>query len=251
MVHQFGKYDARPVGYGPCGGVAQRLGGRQQHGGHGGVAQVETRMPRIVGFERRRSRVVAAAPGQHLRFAVACGCFALVEPLQGSVVLFVQPPRLFYRDPLLAEAAEHAVEGVDGPLQVGDVGFAEDESLLAEQFARAVRLLDAARRELDVGPSREAVFLVPDAFAVAKQYDAFHWSVFFPLLRKFGSELMRAADGRRDGVGVAGPGTCGLAAGTGRSGGRMIARRGDRMTGRGWLTGRRAEWSGVEWSGVE
>ncbi len=162
-------------------------------------------------------------------------------------MLFVQPPRLFYRDPLLTEAAEHAIEGVDGPLQVGGVGFAEDESLLAEQFARAVRLLDAARRELDVGPSREAVFLVPDAFAVAKQYDAFHWSVFFPFAPQIRFRIDAGGGRAARRSWVAGPGTSGLAAGTGRSGGRMTARWGDRMTGRGRRRGL-ADWTpcGVE-----
>ena len=54
------------------------------------------------------------------------------------------------------------------------MGQVEGEALLFEQPPGIVGLLEAFFGEIDIGPAGEPVFFVPDAFAVAQQYDFFN-----------------------------------------------------------------------------
>ena len=62
-----------------------------------------------------------------------------------------------------------------------DRHFKLTESFGFEQFSGFEGLFDAFVREIDVRPSREAVFAVPRAFAVPQQYDFFHGMICFYL----------------------------------------------------------------------
>ena len=63
-------------------------------GGRVRVARIARRVALVVGVERRRRDVVAAAPDLDLRLAVLGRGFRLVQPLQRAVVPLVQPPVL-------------------------------------------------------------------------------------------------------------------------------------------------------------
>ena len=139
----------------------------------------------IVFGQRIGCDVVAAPPDVHLLFAEAGRRFALVEPLQYAVMFLVEAPVFLDGDPFLIEPVENTVQGPDGPFQVGGVGFAETESFGFEQFSGFEGLFDAFVREIDVRPSREAVFAVPRAFAVPQQYDFFHGMICFYLYFHF------------------------------------------------------------------
>ena len=146
-----------------------------------GVAGIEARIAGIVFGQRIGCYVVAAPPDVDLLFAEAGRRFALVEPLQYAVMFLVEAPVFLDGDPFLIEPVENTVQGPDGPFQVGGVGFAETESFGFEQFSGFEGLFDAFVREIDVRPSREAVFAVPRAFAVPQQYDFFHGMICFYL----------------------------------------------------------------------
>src|ERR1700679_2832993 len=106
--------DARfPVGQHARQGVLERFRSGQRERVDTGIARVETRVPRIVGTQRRRRNIVAAAPDLDLRFAVLLDGLRLVEPLQGTVVAFVEAPAAFHRNP-------HAVGGIQDQPQRAD-----------------------------------------------------------------------------------------------------------------------------------
>ena len=67
------------------------------------------------------------------------------------------------------------------PVPGYDRHFKLTESFGFEQFSGFEGLFDAFVREIDVRPSREAVFAVPRAFAVPQQYDFFHGMICFYL----------------------------------------------------------------------
>ena len=78
------------------------------------------------------------------------------------------------RDPHQVELVERDPQRPDRPLEHRGEGDVECEPLGLEQLAGPLRLGLALLGEVDVGPSGEQVFLVPDAFAVAQQYDLGH-----------------------------------------------------------------------------
>ena len=178
---QFGENHALPVGQRPFDGLLERFGAGQLLVRDPGVAGIEARIAGIVFGQRIGCDVVAAPPDVHLLFAEAGRRFALVEPLQYAVMFLVEAPVFLDGDPFLIEPVENTVQGPDGPFQVGGVGFAETESFGFEQFSGFEGLFDAFVREIDVRPSREAVFAVPRAFAVPQQYDFFHGMICFYL----------------------------------------------------------------------
>ena len=149
--------------------LLERFGGRQQRRVDLRVARVEARVARVVGVERRRRDVVAAAPDLHLRLAVARHGLGLVESLQRAVVAFVEPPAALHRDPHPVHGVEHDPEGADGALEHRGVGDVHRDAG-GEQFAAGARGLRAALfREVDIGPAREQVIDVPDALAMTDE----------------------------------------------------------------------------------
>lgn len=89
-------------------------------------------------------------------------------------MLFVQPPSLLDRNPVQIHAVEHAIQRLDGPLQIGSIGLAERESLPAEQFPCLAGLGHSPLGQIDIGPSREPVLQIPLALSVTEQNNSFH-----------------------------------------------------------------------------
>ena len=75
------------------------------------------------------------------------------------------------RNPKQVELVERKPQRAIRPLEHRGEGDIERESLGLEQLAGPLRLGLALLGEIDVIPAREEVFLVPDAFAVAQQYE--------------------------------------------------------------------------------
>ena len=132
-----------------------------------------------------------------LLHAVLRGRLGLVEALQRAVVALVQPPGVVHRDPHLVQLLEREPQRLDRALQHGGVGHVEDVARLAQRAAAGDGLLDALLAEIDVGPAREPVFLVPGAFAVPDENELLHDVCDDPLciirrkpLAQFGSVLI-------------------------------------------------------------
>src|SRR5262245_57352411 len=131
-------------------------------------------MPVVAWRERRRRNVVTAPPDLRLRLAVLRGGLGLVQSLQGAVVPLVQPPAPFDRNPELIQLVERDPTRANRALEDRCVGDVEDVAAVAQQLAGCQRFLAALLAQVDVSPAGEAVFLVPGAFAVAKQDKSIH-----------------------------------------------------------------------------
>ena len=82
---------------------------------------------------------------------------------------FVEAPGLVDGDPHEVEFVEGDPEGADGALQDGGEGDVEGVAAFLEELARLPGLDAALIGEVDVGPTGEPVFFVPDAFTVPQQ----------------------------------------------------------------------------------
>ena len=127
-------------------------------------------MTLVIGGQRRRRDVVAAAPDLHLRLAVTLDGLRLVQPLERAVVTLVQPPGALHRNPHPIHLIEHDPERADRPLQHRSECDIDHELLLEKLPPGARGLLATLVRKVDVRPAREEVLQVPDALAVADQY---------------------------------------------------------------------------------
>ena len=182
-------------------GVLEALGERDLLGRELRVARIAALAARIVGRERRRRDVVAAPPGEHLCFAELGRGLGLVEALQRAVVALVQAPVVADRQPRAVHLVERVPERPDRALEHRRPGAIELVALLAQQPASRAGLLDAGRREVDIGPAGEPVRQVPGRFAVAKENELVHRREGRRSLRKPRSEQGngRARAGAKEG----------------------------------------------------
>ena len=126
-------------------------------GGSAGVARVVELRVRVVLGERRRRRVVGAAPQHELLLAELGEGLGLVLALQRAVVPLVEPPRAAHRDPHPIGRVERQLGGADRPplqRRVHDVG---EQAVLDEQLAAACRLGHPLLGQVDVDPPGEQV----------------------------------------------------------------------------------------------
>jgi hypothetical protein len=89
-------------------------------------------------------------------------------------VALVQAPAFLHRNPHLVELIEGDPQGADGTLEERREGEVEAVALRPEQAPAGARFLEAARRQVDIGPAGEAVFAVPVRFAVSQQHEFVH-----------------------------------------------------------------------------
>ena len=159
-----------PVGQEARDGVLQRLRQRQLLRAQSRVARIVSRVPLVVGRQRRRRDVVAAAPDLHLLLAVLRRGLRLVQPLQRAVVALVQPPVLGDRDPELIHLVERDAERLDRALQ----------------HRREREVEGVARRLSSAGPPRALPRApAPDrstSFQPVKRFSWFH--VLWPCLSR-------------------------------------------------------------------
>ena len=155
-------------------GVLQALGqwhlARREHP----VARVTAGISRVGRVERWRRDVVAAAPQQNLLVSETRGGFGLVQALERAVVTLVETPVRVHRYPHSVHYIQRDPQGADGSLKHGGIGEIEFEPRAAHRVAGFSRLGDSLLGEIDIGPSGEAVFPVPHAFAMTQQNKLFH-----------------------------------------------------------------------------
>src|SRR5947207_1780214 len=96
------------------------------------------------------------------------GCFSLVESLQRSVVPFVQTPARRDGNPHQIEAVQCDPKSPDGALQYRGERDIEDVATIFEKPSGFDRLLPSFFRKVHVGPSGEAVLLVPGALSMSQ-----------------------------------------------------------------------------------
>ena len=139
-----------------------------------GIFRIITGVARVIGVERRRRHIEAAAPELHLLLPVFRGGLAFIESLERAVVPLVKTPAAHDRDPHEVHLLQHDPERLDRPLQHRSKCHIEGEPSFAQKASRLPGLLDAFFRERHIGPARETVFPVPCAFAVPEQNEFFH-----------------------------------------------------------------------------
>lgn len=150
-------------------GVLEALGERELGLGNTGVAGVVTGPALVRFFKWGWGNIIAPTPHEHLFIAKLRGGLGFVEALERPIVTLVEAPVFFHRNPQLVEFREHSPECVEGPLQHRDIGNVEDEAIVFKDLSSSFRLGAASVTEFDVVPTRESVFFVPGAFAVADE----------------------------------------------------------------------------------
>ncbi len=153
-----------------CQRVLERLGRGQLAGRHARITALEARVLRVIRGQRRRRDVVAATPDLHLLGTVPGDRLRLVESLQRAVVALVEAPAALHRQPHHVELVERDPQRADRTLQHRREREVERDALGLEQSPGLFRLLEALRGQVHVDPAREQVLEVPDALAVAQQY---------------------------------------------------------------------------------
>ena len=124
-----------PVRQQPRGHVLQRLGARPGLGRQRLVAGVgELRVLRL-GSDRRRRRVVGAAPGHELQLAGFLLNLRLVPALQRTVVVRIEPPRPPDTDPVPVAFGQREVSGADRPPLHGGMRKVGKQAVPGEQLA--------------------------------------------------------------------------------------------------------------------
>src|SRR5262245_40903386 len=131
-------------------------------------------MTRVVDRERRWRRAVAAPPDLDLLLTKFRRCFGLVQSLQRPVVALVQPPAFLDRNPHLIEYVQRDPQRAYRAFEHGRVSEVEKIAAFFEQAPRFCGLLPPLFGEINVGPARKTIFLIPRAETVAKQDDLVH-----------------------------------------------------------------------------
>ena len=107
------------------------------------------------------------------------GGLRLVQPLQRTVVAFVEAPRLVDGNPEQIHFIERDPERANRALEDGRMRHVELELLGGHQPSRLARFGAPFLVQVDVGPAGEAILLIPGAFAVTEQHESIHrilWS---------------------------------------------------------------------------
>jgi hypothetical protein len=97
----------------------------------------------ISGFKRWRWDIKAPPPDHHLLFTVFFNSFEFVEPLESSIVSFVEPPGFDDGNPMAVEFISSIVEGLDGPSEHRGTADIELVAVLSECLACLDGFLDA------------------------------------------------------------------------------------------------------------
>ena len=179
--HPLARLDGRrdavvPQWHHPLDRVFQAFGQWNVAGLQLGVTNVLSLAARVAGLQRRRRRVVAAPPDQHLRVAVLLRGLGLVQALQRAVVALVEPPCVHHRQPGAVHLVECVPQRPHRALEHRGVGHIEIQARLLQQAAGLAGLFDAGGGELHIGPAGETVLQVPGRFAVAYQHECVHGS---------------------------------------------------------------------------
>ena len=103
--------------------------------------------------------LLSPVPFRRLRF---------VEPLQGTIVPFIEPPFTMDRDPDLLHFGEGQPQSPNGAGEYRGVGNVKGEALLLEQTSGFLAFAFSLLGQVDVVPTGKAVIQVPLALAVSK-----------------------------------------------------------------------------------
>ena len=118
MLLESREYLALPVRHDPFDALLESLCAGNVLVGNAGVAGIPRGAVRIVLGKVVRGDVEAAAPDKDLLVAIFLGCLSLVEALEHTVVLLVEPPCLLDGDPIEIHRVKYVVQGLDGPLEI-------------------------------------------------------------------------------------------------------------------------------------
>ena len=172
-------HDGRlPVGNGAGDDILQALGTGDVGGIEVPIAGISADVVGVVGGQRGRRGVVAAAPEHELLLTELLLDLGLVLALQVAVVPFVQPPVTADGQPTAAGGRQGELRGADGPGQDRRVQDPQVEIVGRGQQVAAGPGLDlAGGAQVDVDPPSEQVLRVPGGLAVAQQDQVEHASI--------------------------------------------------------------------------
>ena len=105
----------------------------------------------------------------NLMFTVFPGRFGLVQPLEGAVMTFIQSPVADNRYPHRIHFVEHDPECPDRSFQYGSIGQIEFETGLSQYAAGCAGLSFAPFGQINVGPARKPILVIPDGLTVTHE----------------------------------------------------------------------------------
>jgi len=124
-------------------------------------------MTGIVLGQERRTNSKSPSPQLKLSLTVLPGDIRLFPPLEGTVMLFVQPPGAFHGNPHAIKVVQYDPEGADGTLQDRGKGDIDFYMRIAQASGRTMGLPVPLVRQVDIGPPGETIFTVVCALSVA------------------------------------------------------------------------------------
>ena len=86
----------------------------------------------------------------------------------------IEAPVVSHRQPSAFHAIQGVPQGVDGAFKQAGVGHIKIETCLFQSFAGTASLGDSRGGEVDISPACEAVFQVPNRFAVSNEHQGVH-----------------------------------------------------------------------------
>jgi len=113
--------------------------------------------------------VVTPTPLQDLFFAELLERFRFVESLQVAVMLFVQFPGTFDRQPHQIHLIQGNPQRADRTFENRCEGAIEFDAFVFDQLTGRFRFLASLVGQIDVRPTREAVFEVPLRLTVTEK----------------------------------------------------------------------------------
>ena len=158
------------VRHGTCDGVFKAFAHGNVFYGHIAISGIFACRVGIIVFHHGRTHVEASAPDVHLVVAILLGGLFLVKSREGTIVAFVQPPRLNNGQPLAFHLLQSNLLRVDGTFKIRGIANVEVKSSLFHQLASTFCFCLSLVGKFHVYPTREQVLLVPLAFAMANNH---------------------------------------------------------------------------------
>ena len=128
LIHQCGKDDAFPVRHDTPNSIFQGFRTGKFPIWHTGIADIHARITGIIFAYRSGSHVIASSPDVYLFFTILDRCFTLIQSLKHAVMLLVQPPGLFNRNPVFIQPVQDTVQRFYGTFQVRSVSCLKRKS---------------------------------------------------------------------------------------------------------------------------
>jgi len=168
-VHDLGADGIIPVRHDTVKSGSQRLRARKGRWGQKFVAIIVHRVSLVAHLKSWRWDVVAASPLEDLLFSVLLSSLDFVKSLEATVMTLVKSPGFVMGDVQLSHLNGDVVIGLNSALEDRGVGDIEFKALLFQGLSGSNGFGDTIGGEIDVVPTSESVFEVPDGLTVSEE----------------------------------------------------------------------------------